>query len=211
MEIKLEHPSSRGIAYVIYPTPRLRGCGRPGTSSQSNDSTSCRSLRLSRPILGRPCVSRLRKPSHPCAASEARFPFPPSSLTTISKSPLGPGQSSQALTLRSAAVAPHCQNPVMSSNLPLAAAASKTSNASGQQSPNQAQPSSTAAGDGYGQRRSGGSGSFGAGASTRGTAPPRNNQSSRKQNKNSKKFRSADEDAIAESVCISATPPCRLL
>lgn len=94
----------------------------------------------------------------------------------------------------------------MSSNLPLAVTASKTSNSSGQLSPGQAQPTSAVTGDTYGQRRSGGSGSFGAGAATRGTAAPRNNQSSRKQNKSSKRIRSADEDAIAESVCLPPSP-----
>ena len=66
---------------------------------------------------------------------------------------------------------------------------------SGQQYTNASTPS-----DVSGQRRSGGSGSFGFGASTRSTASPRNNQASRKQHKASKRFKLADDDAMAISV-----------
>ena len=59
-------------------------------------------------------------------------------------------------------------------------------------------------GDISGQRRSGGSGSFGSGATTRSTATPRNGQASRKQHKASKRFRLADDDdAMAISVSYS--------
>ena len=51
------------------------------------------------------------------------------------------------------------------------------------------------------QRRSGGSGSFGAGATSRNAGgQPRNKQASRTSHKHSRRFRLADEDAIAESV-----------
>jgi hypothetical protein len=51
------------------------------------------------------------------------------------------------------------------------------------------------------QRRSGGSGSIGAGSASRGSlSSPRNNQSFRKPHKNQRKARLADEDAMAESV-----------
>jgi hypothetical protein len=51
-------------------------------------------------------------------------------------------------------------------------------------------------------RRSGGTGSFGAGASSRPTAAPRNNQASRKQHK-PRRPRIYDEDAVAEAVSFS--------
>ena len=51
------------------------------------------------------------------------------------------------------------------------------------------------------QRRSGGSGSIGAGSASRSSlSSPRNNQSSKKPHKNQRKPRLADEDAMAESV-----------
>ena len=56
------------------------------------------------------------------------------------------------------------------------------------------------AGDVTGQRRSGGSGSFGSGANTRPSASPRNSQGARKQHKSSKRSRLADDDAMALSV-----------
>ncbi|KAF2271167.1 hypothetical protein CC78DRAFT_557175 [Lojkania enalia] len=87
----------------------------------------------------------------------------------------------------------------MSSNPPAIPTSSKATTSSGQLSPAQTQPSSIATGDSYGQRRSGGN-SFGAGASTRSSPAPRNNQGLRKQNKASKRFRQSDEDAIAESL-----------
>lgn len=68
-------------------------------------------------------------------------------------------------------------------------------------SPSQSQSSSTTGAESYPQRRSGGSGSFGAGSASR-TSPTsaRNSQSSRKQHKGQRRPRLADEDAAAESV-----------
>lgn len=93
----------------------------------------------------------------------------------------------------------------MSSNPPSAAAPSKSATASGQLSPAQSQVGSVAAGDSYGQRRSGGLGSFGAGAASRASPSPRNNQAARKQHKGSKRFRLADEDALAETVSANSS------
>lgn len=68
-------------------------------------------------------------------------------------------------------------------------------------SPSQSQSSSTIGPESYPQRRSGGSGSFGAGSASR-TSPAaaRNSQSSRKHHKGQRRPRLADEDAAAESV-----------
>lgn len=53
-------------------------------------------------------------------------------------------------------------------------------------------------------RRSGGSGSFGAGSSTRNSGgQPRKHQASKNQHKHSRRYRLADEDAIAESVSLT--------
>ncbi|OCK81667.1 hypothetical protein K432DRAFT_424746 [Lepidopterella palustris CBS 459.81] len=90
----------------------------------------------------------------------------------------------------------------MSSNPPSVATSSKAATASGQLSPAQSQAGSVATGDNYGQRRSGGLGSFGAGAASRASPSPRNNQQARKQHKGSKRFRLADEDALAESAAM---------
>jgi len=54
-------------------------------------------------------------------------------------------------------------------------------------------------GEVLGQRRSGGSGSSNA-ASSKPSSTPRSNQSAKAKHKQSKKFRLADEDALAESV-----------
>lgn len=95
----------------------------------------------------------------------------------------------------------------MASNGASAIAASKATNtpkgqsASGQLSPAQSQTGSISTGDSYGQRRGGGSGSFGAGATSRASPAPRNNQASRKQHRGAKRYKGAvDEDAMAESV-----------
>jgi hypothetical protein len=93
----------------------------------------------------------------------------------------------------------------MSSNPPSAAASSKSATASGQLSPAQSQAGSVATSDSYGQRRSGGLGSFGAGAASRASPSPRNNQAARKQHKGSKRFRLADEDALAETVSANSS------
>ncbi|KAG8624794.1 hypothetical protein KVT40_007861 [Elsinoe batatas] len=52
---------------------------------------------------------------------------------------------------------------------------------------------------GLGQQRSGGSGSFGAGAATKSSSTPRNTQGVKSKHKQSRRFRLADEDAFAES------------
>lgn len=89
---------------------------------------------------------------------------------------------------------------IMSSNPTLSVATPKNVAAQTQNlSPSQSHPCSTLGLDNQPQRRSGGS--SGAGSTSR-TAPaiPRNNQSSRKQHKNQRRPRLADEDAAAESV-----------
>lgn len=53
------------------------------------------------------------------------------------------------------------------------------------------------------QRRTGGSGSFGAGSTSRHSPTARNSQPLRKQHKAQRRARLADEDAIAESVSLS--------
>lgn len=70
----------------------------------------------------------------------------------------------------------------------------KVANPSSQVSPAHSQLNASIVSEGLGQRRSGGgSGSFA-------TSTPRNNQSAKAKNKQSRKFRLADEDALAESV-----------
>ncbi|KAF1983759.1 hypothetical protein K402DRAFT_456252 [Aulographum hederae CBS 113979] len=91
----------------------------------------------------------------------------------------------------------------MASNPP-AIVASKAVNTSGQSSPAQSQAASSATGDSYGQRRTGGSGAFGAGNASRSNPSPRNSQASRKQHKSSKRFR-VDEDAVAEAAAMRST------
>ncbi|MCJ1392741.1 hypothetical protein MMC18_005612 [Xylographa bjoerkii] len=90
----------------------------------------------------------------------------------------------------------------MTSNQPMSLATSKSTNASPQlPSPSQSQAPILPSHDNFSQRRSGGSGSFGAGASTRATtSAARNTQGFRKQNKAQRRPRLADEDAAAESV-----------
>lgn len=61
--------------------------------------------------------------------------------------------------------------------------------------------------EGLGQRRSGGSGSFGSGATSKGSSAPRKDQSVKSKHKQSKRFRLADEDAFAESVSLSCSHP----
>ncbi|KAF2839101.1 hypothetical protein M501DRAFT_992092 [Patellaria atrata CBS 101060] len=90
----------------------------------------------------------------------------------------------------------------MSSNQPSGINSSKSINTSGQISPAPSQTGPVAFGDQYGQRRSG---STGAGAVSRATPSPRNNQSQRKNHKPSKRYRLADEDAIAESAAMRGT------
>ncbi|MCJ1438281.1 hypothetical protein MMC27_007669 [Xylographa pallens] len=86
-------------------------------------------------------------------------------------------------------------------------ATSKSINASSQlPSPSQSQAPILPSHDNISQRRSGGSGSFGAGASIRTTtSAARNTQSFRKQNKAQRRPRLGDEDAAAESAAIRST------
>ena len=90
----------------------------------------------------------------------------------------------------------------MTSHPTVSLATSKTANGPPQlPSPSQSQAPSIPSHDGYSQRRSGGSGSFGAGANTRYTpSTSRSNQSFRKQNKDQRRPRLGDEDTAAESV-----------
>lgn len=90
----------------------------------------------------------------------------------------------------------------MATNLSSNGSASKVTASSSSNPPTlSTQTSFGSSGDGYSQRRSGGSGSFGAGAATRTSGPaPRNKQTSRSQHKGSRRYRFTDEDAIAESV-----------
>ncbi|KAI9790492.1 MAG: hypothetical protein M1833_001931, partial [Piccolia ochrophora] len=68
------------------------------------------------------------------------------------------------------------------------------------------QPQSSSSIDSGGQRRSGSSGSVGAGFAARKTvSSARNNQSSRKQHRGSRRPRFAGEDAIAESAAMKST------
>ncbi|KAL8654463.1 MAG: hypothetical protein Q9210_001498 [Variospora velana] len=73
-------------------------------------------------------------------------------------------------------------------------------------SPFQPQASPSFSTEAHTQRRSGGSGSFGAGASSRASsATAKNNQSLRKQHKSQRRPRLADEDADAESAVMHST------
>ena len=85
----------------------------------------------------------------------------------------------------------------MASNSP----AAKLGNVSVSTGPPVASQPSPSSGADNASRRGGGSGSFGAGASTRGAgSQPRKQQGSKNQHKHSRRYRLADEDAIAESV-----------
>ncbi|KAF9632533.1 Ergosterol biosynthesis ERG4/ERG24 [Lasiodiplodia theobromae] len=92
----------------------------------------------------------------------------------------------------------------MSANPPGAIAASKSTTTAAQLSP-QAQSGSSSAGDSYGQRRAGGSGSFGAGAASRAYPSPRHNQASKRKHKSAKRPGLGNEDAIAEAVAMRST------
>ena len=89
----------------------------------------------------------------------------------------------------------------MSSSTATSSSSLKTANAHSQStSPAQFQAGPTNTIDGGVQRRTGGSGSFGAGSSSRYNPTARNNQPLRKQQKAQRRAQLADEDAIAESV-----------
>jgi hypothetical protein len=87
----------------------------------------------------------------------------------------------------------------MSFNPPPVASSSKLSGAAGPVSPAQSQAPSLNTVNFFGQQRGT------AGAASRASPTPRNNQPAKKQNKGSKRFRQTDEDAIVESVSVSAS------
>ncbi|KAL8747551.1 MAG: hypothetical protein Q9190_000590 [Brigantiaea leucoxantha] len=89
----------------------------------------------------------------------------------------------------------------MSSSQSLSVATSKSTNIPPQNSSSSQLQTNTSSGiDSHPQRRSGGSGSFGAGSLSRGaSAAARSSQSLRKQHKGQRRPRLADEDAAAES------------
>lgn len=93
-------------------------------------------------------------------------------------------------------------SPSMASNQPISLVTSKAGGAPPQlPSPSQVHIPTLSSHDSYSQRRNGGSGSHGTGASTRTTiSAARNNQSLRKQNKAQRRPRLGDEDMAAESV-----------
>ncbi|SLM33875.1 ring finger domain protein [Lasallia pustulata] len=95
----------------------------------------------------------------------------------------------------------------MSSNSTSSSIASKGGNVSAQTpSPAQFQAPPSFSVDGHQQRRSGGSVTLGAGSAARASlSSARNNQSFRKQNKNQRRPRLADEDAAAESAAMNST------
>ena len=93
----------------------------------------------------------------------------------------------------------------MSSNVPATTLSPKTINAPSYSNfPSYSQTGLTSANDVVSQRRSGSSGSFGAGSSTRSTPQARNNQPLRKKNKVQRRTRLVDEDAIAESAAMKS-------
>ena len=99
-----------------------------------------------------------------------------------------------------------CATVMSSSSSPLST--TKSVNISSSQTPStpQTQSGSVAGTESHhpAQRRSGGSGSIGAGSASLGClSSPRNSQSFRKPHKNQRKPRLADEDAMAESVSCS--------
>jgi hypothetical protein len=95
----------------------------------------------------------------------------------------------------------------MSGSTPASSSSSKHINATSQ-APSSAFFSTGTANtfEGGSQRRAGGSGSFGAGSSSRHNPTARNNQPLRKQHKAQRRARLADEDAIAESVSLLLQP-----
>ncbi|KAL8669549.1 MAG: hypothetical protein Q9168_005868 [Polycauliona sp. 1 TL-2023] len=93
-----------------------------------------------------------------------------------------------------------------SSNSSLPPATSKNASVQTQiPSPSQAQAASSLGAESHTQRRSGGTGSSGAGSTTRASPAPRNSQPLRKQHKGQRRPRLADEDAAAESAVMQST------
>lgn len=95
----------------------------------------------------------------------------------------------------------------MSNSAPSLVVSKNTNPPSQTPSTSQSQSNTSFTTDSHPQRRSGGSGSFGAGSTSRATPfAARNNQSSRKQYKGQRRPRLADEDATAESVSKHSDP-----
>ncbi|KAI4238947.1 MAG: hypothetical protein LQ349_000717 [Xanthoria aureola] len=93
-----------------------------------------------------------------------------------------------------------------SSNSPLPPPISKNASVQTQTpSPSQAQTTSSFGAENHPQRRNGGTGSFGAGSTTRASPAARNSQPLRKQHKGQRRPRLADEDAAAESAVMQST------
>ena len=89
----------------------------------------------------------------------------------------------------------------MSTNSSVSLASKNACNSPQTTSPSQSQSGSLVGIESHTQRRVGGSGSFGAGSTSRSiSSTARNNQSLRKQNKGQRRPRLTDEDAAAESV-----------
>ncbi|KAL8922892.1 MAG: hypothetical protein Q9172_003366 [Xanthocarpia lactea] len=93
-----------------------------------------------------------------------------------------------------------------SSNSSLLPTTSKNASVQSQiPSPSQSQATSSLGPENHTQRRSGGTGTFGAGSTTRATPAARNSQPLRKQHKGQRRPRLADEDAAAESAVMQST------
>ncbi|KAL8912198.1 MAG: hypothetical protein Q9171_002760 [Xanthocarpia ochracea] len=93
-----------------------------------------------------------------------------------------------------------------SSNSSLLPTTSKNASVQSQiPSPSQTQATSSLGPENHTQRRSGGTGTFGAGSTTRATPAARNSQPLRKQHKGQRRPRLADEDAAAESAVMQST------
>lgn len=89
-------------------------------------------------------------------------------------------------------------SPALSSKL---SNAPKSTNTPSQLSPAHSAANTSFAAEGLGQRRSGGYCSSGiAAANSKAASTPRSNQTAKSKHKQSRKFRLADEDALAESV-----------
>ncbi|GAB7353608.1 hypothetical protein MBLNU459_g4026t2 [Dothideomycetes sp. NU459] len=95
-------------------------------------------------------------------------------------------------------------NPPSALSIKASSNASKSANAASQVAPTHSQTSAFFASNiGLGERKSGGSTSFG--QQSKATSTPRNNQTSKSKHKQSKRFRLADEDALAESAAMHST------
>jgi hypothetical protein len=108
----------------------------------------------------------------------------------------------------SSSIPPHLRETVMSSSSSPLSTTKSANNSQAQTPPapqSQSGPATGTESHHSAQRRSGGSGSIGAGSASLGClSSPRNSQSFRKPHKNQRKPRLADEDAMAESVSYSS-------